>query len=247
MRYRKWAGLLALVALAFGLGRGSAQSLLPDGVFVRDSGGGVWLIAGGQRAQVPFYPAGDDVIFAVPDSGLWVVPGEGGVLTLGGQPEFVNAPPVMMPAPPTPTATPIPDDPAPAVSIQVDDDRVRAGQTVSITVIAEDNESIRWIEWEGTVIDEDDNSNDNRPTGDPALDGRHRHDCDGRAQCAFVWQVTPSVGGQYVLRARAQDEAGNRSEWTSIDFRVTGSLPTPTPRASTTDGGAANPTPTQTP
>lgn len=243
MRYRRWAGLLGLVALTFGLGYGSALAQLPDGVFVRDSGGAIWLITGGQRAQVPIYPAGDDAIFAVPDSGLWVVPGEGGALTLGGPPDYAFAPPpgappqnVMPPAPtPTPTATATPEDPPPTVSIQVDDDRVRAGQQVTITVISDDNKGIRWIEWEGTHIDEDDNGNDNQPTGDPELDGRHRHNCDGRTQCANVWQVKPTVGGEYTLRARAQDEAGNRSEWTSIEFRVTGSLPT------------ATPTPTRTP
>src|SRR5690242_17560805 len=61
MRFHRLARALALVALvatAFGIGRGSAQSVLPDGVFVKDSGGTIWLIIGGQRAKVPFYPAG---------------------------------------------------------------------------------------------------------------------------------------------------------------------------------------------
>src|SRR5881227_721238 len=111
MRFRRWARALALVALAamaFGMGRGSAQAVLPDGVFVRDSGGTTWLIIGGQRAKVPFYPAGDDVIGAVPDSGQWVVPGEGGILTLGPQPDFVNQAPASLAqaqATPTPTVT----------------------------------------------------------------------------------------------------------------------------------------------
>src|SRR3954470_8283847 len=125
MRIPRWAGLLALAVLAFWLGHGSsnlsAQPLLPDGVFVRSSDGTIWLIIGGQRAKVPFFPANDDVINAVPDSGQFVVSGEGGNLALGGQPPYVNAPPIALPpagatAPPTPS-----DDPPPTITIDVDD------------------------------------------------------------------------------------------------------------------------------
>lgn len=158
MRIPRLAGLLVLAALAFWLGRGStelaAQGLLTDGVFVRDSGGTVWLITGGQRAQVPFMPATDEAIYAVPDSGAWVIQGEGGSLALGAQPEYVSAPPVMPPsiaAQPTATATatPMPDDPPPSVSIRVNDSVIQAGQPVDIEVFAEDNSGIDWIEWEG--------------------------------------------------------------------------------------------------
>jgi hypothetical protein len=234
MRFRRLArarlvralALVALAVFAFGMGQTSAQPALPDGVFVRDSAGTIWLIIGGQRAQVPFYPAGDDVIASVADSGQWVVPGEGGILTLGAQPDFVNQAPVSLVQ--GPTVTPTPSDPVPTVTIQVDDDRARAGQTVSITLIATDNSGINWMEWEGTILD-DNNSNDNKATGDSELDGSHRHDCDNNSQCAFVWQATPTKSGSYKLRARARDDAGNRSEWTSIDFRVTGTAPTATP------------------
>jgi hypothetical protein len=242
--------------LAFWLGRGSsdltAQALLPDGVFVRDSGGGVWLIIGGQRAQVPFYPAADDVIASVPDSGQWVVQGEGGTLTLGGQPDYVFAPPVVMQAPPppppaeaTPTPTAVPEDPPPSVSIQVDDERIQVGQTVSITVIAQDNTAIEWIQWEGTVEEDDDN--DNKATGDADLDAEHRHDCDSQSQCAFVWSISPKTPGRFVLRARARDTAGNRSEWVKIEFRVQGSAPVPTPTSTPTTVPAAAPAGSPTP
>ena len=150
MRIPRWAGLLALAALAFWLGHGSsnlsAQSLLPDGVFVRDSGGTVWLIIGGQRAKVPFFPAADDAINSVPDSGQLVVQGEGGALALGGQPDYVNAQPVTVQAPATATANarrPQPEDPPPTVSIQVDDGNIQVGQTVSVQVIARDNKRHR--------------------------------------------------------------------------------------------------------
>jgi len=124
---------------------------------------------------------------------------------------------------------------APTVSIQVDDARVQVGQTVSITLIADDNTGIEWIQWEGTV--EADGDNDNKVTGDRDLDAEHRHECDNRTQCAQVWQITPQTPGRYVLRARGRDDKGNRSEWVQIDFRVQGSAATPT----------AGPAPTATP
>jgi hypothetical protein len=252
MRIPRWARLLALFALVFVLGRGSgqlsAQSLLPDGVFVRDSSGTVWFIYGGQRAQVPFLPAADDVIFSVPDSGAWVVQGEGGGLTLGGQPEYVVAPPITMqqpptatPVPPEPTATPVPENPPPSVTIQVDDTRIQVGQAVNITVIAHDDTGIEWIQWEGTVEEDDDN--DNQATGDPDLDARHRHECDGQKDCAQVWQVTPQTPGRFVLRARGQDVEGVRSEWVKVDFRVQGSPATATPTPTTGPGPNGSPTP----
>ena len=122
------------------------------------------------------------------------------------------------------------------MSIQVDDDRVEAGQKISITLIAEDNHGVQWIEWEGTVLGEGDN--DNKAVGDPEMDGSHRHDCDGNKQCAFVWSVTPTKVGDYAIRARARDDNGTRSEWTSIDFRV---------RQSAAPRATATVTPTRTP
>jgi hypothetical protein len=233
MRIPRWAGLLALAVLVFWLGRGSdslsAQPLLPDGVFVRDSSGTPWLITGGQRAKVPFMPATDEAINSVPDSGAWVIPGEGGALALGEQPDYVNAAPVSLVAAATATATPTaaPEDPPPTVSIQVDDTRIQVGQTINITLIASDNKGIEWIQWEGTVIEDDDN--DNKATGDEELDAEHRHECDGQAQCAFVWQVTPKTPGRFTLRARGRDDAGTRSEWTTVELRVQGSAATATP------------------
>jgi hypothetical protein len=220
--------------------------LLPDGVFVRDSGGTAWLITGGQRAKIPFMPADDEVINSVPDSGAWVIPGEGGALALGEQPDYVNAAPVSLAAEATPTPTPASEDPAPTVSIQVDDTRIQVGQTINVTLIASDNSGIEWIQWEGTVIDDDDN--DNKATGDEELDAEHRHDCDGQTQCAFVWQVTPKTPGRFTLRARGRDDAGTRSEWTSVELRVQGSAATATPTpAPAAESGVPNTTGSPTP
>ena len=250
MRIPRWAGLLVLAVLAFWLGRGSsdlsAQAILPDGVFVRDSGGTVWLIIGGQRAQVPFLPADDGAIASVPDSGHVGGPGR------GRHADARRDAGLRLPAADHVSADADayrgrradgdadPGEPgAPMVSIQVDDERIVAGQEVSITVIAQDTSPIEWIQWEGTIEEDDDN--DNQATGDPELDDEHRHNCDGQTQCAFVWHVTPTKSGRYVLRARGEDEAGNRSEWVKIDFRVQDGPATPTPQPAAKPSGSPTP------
>jgi hypothetical protein len=234
MRLRRWVSVVALMVLAFGMGRASAgvaQALLPDGVFVRDSAGNVWLIVSGQRAKVPFRPATDDAINSVADSGLWVVPGEGGALTLGSQPDYVNAAPITVSG--GSSGTQASADPPPTfLRFDVDDDRARVGQSVKLTIIAQDNKGIDWVEWEGTIIEDDEN--DNKPTGDSELDQVHRQGCDGATVCSHEWNFTVNTPGRFTLRARARDDAGNRSEWQTIDFRVTGNAPTATPTATKT-------------
>lgn len=212
---RKRAGFVALMSLVFGLGQVFAQSNIPDGAFVRDSTGNVWLVAGGQRSGVPIYQATDEQIAAVPESGQWLVPaGDGtGALVLGGRPEWAGG------APTVAGATVIAGDALPTVSIQVDDEVVNPGQTVRLTLIGADDKGLQWIEWEGTFFD-DGEDNDNRSTGDPVLDGRHRHECDDQMQCANIWTITPTKSGRFILRARARDTAEQRSEWVNIPFRV---------------------------
>ena len=214
---RKWAGFVMLVSLAFGLGHAFAQPGIPDGAFVRDSSGNVWLVVGGQRAGVPIYQTTDDQIAAVPDSGQWLVPaGDGsGALILGARPSWAVDTGQTAGA----GATAIPGDALPTLSIQVDDEVVDPGETVDVTLIGADDVGLQWIEWEGTYFD-DGEDNDNRSTGDPALDGRHRHDCDDQKQCASIWTITPTVSGRFILRARARDTAEQRSEWVTIPFRV---------------------------
>jgi hypothetical protein len=67
------------------------------------------------------------------------------------------------------------------------------------------------------------------------------HDCDGQMQCAFVWKVTPTKAGRYELRARGEDEAGNRSGWVKIDFRVQDGPATPTPMPAAKPSGSPTP------
>ena len=205
---RKWSGLVALLSLAFGLSQAFAQPAIPDGAFVRDAAGNVWLVAGGQRVSVPFFQATDAAIGAVPDSGQWLVPyGDGsGALILGARPDWAA------------TGVAVPADALPTATIQIDDPAVTAGQRINVTVIASDDKGLRRIEWEGTIIGNDDN--DNRRTDDPELDARHRFDCDDQRQCANVWQVTPTKTGRFTLRARATDNADQRGGWHSVELRV---------------------------
>jgi hypothetical protein len=63
---RRKLGWLALFVAVFGLGRASAQAVIADGTFVRDSADNTWLVTGGQRAAVPIRDASDQEILAVP-------------------------------------------------------------------------------------------------------------------------------------------------------------------------------------
>jgi hypothetical protein len=164
-------------------------------------------------------------------------------------------PPPVQPTPPpgvtaTATVTTTPAPTGPTVSIQVDDDRINPGQQISVTVIARYSGPIDWIEWEG--IDDEDSDNDNEDTdaddndntslADPTL-ARQRFDCDDRTECANVWNVRPTVPGDYTLRARAEGIDDVRSEWVTISFRVGEGDATATP---TTTAVVVTATPTNT-
>ena len=117
-------------------------------------------------------------------------------LTNAFEPGTGNVTPPPAPAGPTATpitvtgATPTPTAAAGAASItvQLDDDTIDPGQSVSITLIANNNIGIDWIEWEGVQDGNDNNQNDNADATDGAL-ARQRFDCDENLQCANVWTV----------------------------------------------------------
>jgi hypothetical protein len=159
----------------------------------------------------------------------------------------IQAPPPVTTAVPVGTATPTPV-PGPRVTIQVDDDRIDSGQEIKITVIAEDPAGLSWIEWEGAA-DTSDNGNDNDNVDDPELE-RRRFECDGRTNCANVWSRRPTDSGDFLLRARARNQDGVRSDWVAIDLRVRAvsatSTPTPTPTETATPTATETPTPTAT-
>ena len=179
------------------------------------------------------------------------VPGTGPVTPGTGT---VPTPQPTTPSGPTATATVTPTTTAnfPSVSIQVDDERVDPGQRVRVTLIATDDTGVDWIQFEGRR--DDDNNNDNA-ADDPAF-ARQTLECDGETQCARFIDITPTISGDYRLRARARDQDENRSEWTSISLRVreggaptataTTGAPAATPTATTAAPGPDNRTPTPT-
>jgi hypothetical protein len=154
----------------------------------------------------------------------------------------------------TATVTPTPSATGPNVTVQVDDDTIDPGQSVSVTVIANDTVGIDWIEFEGVYDgNQNSNKNDNDSASDPAF-ARQQFDCDdSQKQCANVWTITPTVSGRYTLRGRARNVNNVRSEWVGISFQVrgnsTGATPTPTTGAATatatTQAAAPTTTPTQ--
>ncbi len=176
-----------------------------------------------------------------------------------GPPTPIVVPPTVGPG--TATPTPTPADQLPAVTIQVDDNRIDPGEQIRVTVIASDDQGLDWIRWEGILADDgqdngngngNDNGNNNgngndNVEDDPELATR-TFDCDGQRQCANIWTVRPTVSGDYLLRARAQDTADQRSEWVSVDLRVReGTPPNPTNTPIPTDTPLPTSTPTATP
>ena len=81
------------------------------------------------------------------------------------------------------------------------------------------------------------------------LDENHRFACDNQTQCANVWTVSPTIPGEYTLRARAEGVDNVRSEWVTISFRVRAgnATNTPTPAATSTPGATNTPVATNTP
>jgi hypothetical protein len=71
-------------------GVGRADPPIPDGAFVQDAAGAIWLVHGGKRVRVPLYPATADEVAALPASGDWLVPQDGGA-GLGARPTWVDA------------------------------------------------------------------------------------------------------------------------------------------------------------
>ena len=170
-------------------------------------------------------------------------PGTGAVTPPTGQPPTAGP---TSPAGPTGTATVTPTvvSGAPTVTIQRDDAIIDPGQSVRVTIIARDETGVEWIQFEGEPEASSDNDNDNS-ANDPVL-GRQQFDCDNQTECAQIFTISPTVPGDYVLKARARDSDGNRSEWVTVDLRVRqGNAATATPTA-TTAAGEAQPTATAT-
>jgi hypothetical protein len=174
--------------------------------------------------------------------------GTGAVTQPPAPPAQATIPVVVGAATATATVTPTATAAGPNVTVQVDDDTIDPGQTVSVTVIANHNVGIDWIEFEGVYDgNQNSNKNDNDSPSDAAF-ARQRFDCDdSQTQCANVWTITPNVSGRYTLRARARDVNDVRSDWVGISFRVRGNSTGATATATATTGAQAAPTSTPTP
>lgn len=88
--------------------RASAQGSIPDGVFVRESNGPVWLVLRGQRVAVAMWPTTDADIAALPQSDLWAVlsVNDAGAIVGGGKPAWYveSTAPTAATTPSTPVA-----------------------------------------------------------------------------------------------------------------------------------------------
>lgn len=72
-----------------------AQGDIPNGAFVRDATGVLWLVSNGARVRVPIHPAPADQVAAIPETDRWLVPLSDGTLTFGDQPEWGTVPTVL--------------------------------------------------------------------------------------------------------------------------------------------------------
>jgi len=146
------------------------------------------------------------------------------------QPSAPAATPV--PAAGAATATPTVVAGGPSVTVQLSDARIDPGQSTDVTVIANYATAIDWIEFDG-IASQNNNENDNDAAADQQL-ARQRFDCDDRTQCANVWTISPTVSGQYTIRARSRGVDQIRSEWVTVNLRVNGGSATATPTATHT-------------
>lgn len=195
---RRRLSWIAVIVAVFGLGRASAQAVIPDGSFARDSAGNTWLVTGGQRAAVPIREVSDEEILAVPLSDRWVVAGPQGFVALGAKPDWAS----------DPEPVKLTDDP-PKVTIRLSADEADRGSTIEITVIASDDVSLDWIEWEGEAERSD------QAIDDPALTTIRRFECNGEPACTNTTSVTLTGQGKFVITARARDITGQRSDATA--------------------------------
>lgn len=95
----------------------SAQSNIPNGVFVKSSEGLVWLVLEGQRIKIPVWPASDDDIAALPVADRWTVMNDAGAIVAGDRPAWlVDAAQQIAPALVAPATDTLPQAPAPVAT-----------------------------------------------------------------------------------------------------------------------------------
>lgn len=70
-----------------------AQSSIPNGVFVKNSEGLIWLVLDGQRVKIPIWTATDDEIAALPVPDRWAVLNDAGAIVAGDRPAWFGGAP----------------------------------------------------------------------------------------------------------------------------------------------------------
>lgn len=93
-RRRLVLGLFAspFVLPMLSVSRATAQGAIPDGVFVTDTTGKVWLVLGRQRINVPIWPASDADIGMLPVSDQWAIMNDVGAIVAGARPSWSTDP-----------------------------------------------------------------------------------------------------------------------------------------------------------
>jgi hypothetical protein len=87
--------VLVAIAATWWVTSASAQSTIPNGVFVQNSAGLLWLVLDGQRVKIPVWPASDDDIAALPVPDRWAVMNDAGAIVAGDAPAWLGSAPVM--------------------------------------------------------------------------------------------------------------------------------------------------------
>lgn len=99
--------MMAAVVVTWGVARTTAaQSSIPNGVFVRNSDGLVWLVLEGERIKIPVWQASDEEIAAIPVFDRWAVMDAVGAIVAGDRPAWLvddPAPAAVAAAQATPT------------------------------------------------------------------------------------------------------------------------------------------------
>lgn len=153
MRRGSRLAIVLIVVVTFWLGRASAQGTIPNGVFVRNSEGGIWLVLDGQRVRLPIWQASDEEIAGIPLADRWAVMNDASAIVDGDRPSWlgestqavtpsVDSPASTLAAPPSalvpvviPTPTPTPA-PRPVVAPPTRNPAISCGAVASRIVTA---------------------------------------------------------------------------------------------------------------
>jgi hypothetical protein len=106
---------------------------------------------------------------------------------------------------------------APTLSLRLSEDRVDAGQELTLRLEANDDNGVSSFWWWAT------------DTSDPELRNTHSFDCRGASPCRQTWRVSTNDIGDIKLHAVARDTSGSRSDEQTDTLRVRRVTPTPTP------------------